>query len=108
MGEHKTNRNSIMASSRPKCGTCPHFIEGAKRDAVGECSFWPFGTVHVMITPPRIAGQPAQMLPTTVYAPKLPDQFCGQHPEFMRWYGENRERIREVSALDAKKAEGEA
>lgn len=107
MGEHKTNRNAIMANTRPKCGTCVHFIEPQQGD-VGECSYWPYGVVSIIIRPGAIAGTAPQALPTTHYAPKARNQFCGQHPDFMRWYGENRNRFREIGALEAQPSEGAA
>lgn len=83
MGEHKTNPRVQAMEDRPRCGSCPHWLPPPTGD-VGECTYFPYGLVA--LAPRQDAIGRSSVVPTTFIPPKRRDQFCGQHPEFMRWY----------------------
>jgi hypothetical protein len=93
------DRKIIVANSRPRCPSCPHF----HRDnaAGGHCRRYP--PTVLMVPQQTIKG--VEILPNSVWPPTQNDRFCGEHPDFIRWFSENRERAVETAGLDQAEAQ---
>lgn len=98
VGEHKTNGFATLNATRPRCGSCPHFV---KEDGgtTAHCRERP-PTVFVMQT--RNAVGQTQMITQSFYPPTTAEHWCGRHSEFMRWWMLHREQPgAETAAEDA-------
>jgi hypothetical protein len=103
MGEHKHNLVATSAATRPKCGTCVHFL--VDRPPHGACRAMPPTVAFGM----RLGalGKPEEVV-KSAWAPVQADQWCGQHPDFMRWWSEHREDFAAALALGDVTMEGRA
>jgi hypothetical protein len=83
MSQHKTNPVALASNGRPKCETCVH---GLFPDAGnGVCRFGPPSVFHD-IAMPKVMGQPPQITVTSNWPPVARETWCGQHPDYMRWF----------------------
>ena len=95
MGEHKTNPNS--ADPRPRCGTCDKFIPA--QGNTGTCHALP-PTCFAIPSQNKLTGQ-TTLQPISYWTPAAADKAgCSQHPDFMRWSRENKDRWVQVGELE--------
>jgi len=102
MSQHKTNPVALAANGRPKCETCVHGMFPAEGNGV--CQFGPPTVFHDFVAP-KVLGQPALMNTTSSWPPVARNSWCGQHPDFMRWFLGHQ---RTVEGLGQAMPEGEA
>jgi hypothetical protein len=105
MGEHKHNPASLVIDTRPKCGSCVHFLADKPGSVHGACRAGPpmpaFGMRQGAL------GKVEEIV-KSAWPPVTTDRWCGQHPDFMRWWSENREEITATLALNDIAMEGRA
>lgn len=105
MGEHKTNPVAVMAESRPRCATCVHWYRDNPQ--VGHCRAIP-PTAFFTMQPDQLRPNMLQSVAHSHWAPVRPDQWCGQHPDFMQWFVRNRGQTAELDRLEQHPTERQA
>ena len=95
-----------MTIERPTCSSCPHFFrENAQGN--GHCRFLP-PTAFLQISVNRLNPQQMQESLKSAHPPQTADKWCGQHPDFLRWWSAHREEFAATAALREATVEGQA
>lgn len=72
----------MIDQGRPLCVSCAHFVpEGVE---VGHCRRFP-PTMFVTGTPNPLDRRDVTIRPSSCWPPVRPNQFCGEHPDFLLW-----------------------
>lgn len=96
-------RNEEQGAGRPKCATCVHFFR--ENPQAGHCRRHPPTPFHM---PQKTAMGAIQMLLQSSWPPVTPERWCGEHPDFLRWLSENRNRALDLMEFEAAPAKGAA
>lgn len=105
MSQHKHNSTSIAAVTRPKCGTCVHFVADQGQAVHGHCRALPPSAAWGVRQGPL--GKLEEVI-KSAYPPTTSDKWCGAHPDFMRWWSEHREQFQAAVQIGDVATEGQA
>jgi hypothetical protein len=102
MSEADTNETAKQAASRPKCKSCVHFLP--TDDKSGLCRRYP-PTALMVPAPGAIRGQMTLQVQSQ-WPPTMNERWCGEHPEFSRWFAMHTMDFSAVDKLDLARAGG--
>ena len=78
-----------------------------ERHPIGYCRFNP-PQPFLFLLPPAVHGAAAQEITKSAYPPQHVDRWCGQHPDFMRWWMEHRDEFSQTREIREAEVEGTA